>query len=77
MTTQFKTIREQAMKLAPQERQLLAEKLELSLLGLTQKELERAWAEVADTRYKEYKAGKSSVRSVSDVVADARTKAKR
>ena len=58
MSTSFREVRDQALKLGRDEQALLAEEL-LSNLDLTQNEsYEEEWLKEAASRYKAYKEGK-------------------
>ncbi len=72
MSPKYESLLNDAMHLSTEERQMLSEQLELSLLGLTESELVHAWASLSDKRYKEYQSGNASVFEVKDVIEEAR-----
>jgi hypothetical protein len=69
-------IEAEALKLEPQARARLAERLLESLEALSDQENERLWAEEADRRDVEWASGRDSARSAADVLRDARAKLK-
>jgi putative addiction module component (TIGR02574 family) len=64
----------EALKLSPDLRARLAEKLLHSLEALSDAENERLWAEEALRRHNELEAGAATVRSAEDVFRDARSR---
>lgn len=69
-------IEAEALKLNPEARARLAEKLLASLEALSDQENERAWADEADRRDAKWGSGPGSPRPASDVLQDARNKLK-
>ena len=63
----------EALKLEPQARAKLAEKLLRSLDELSEKEIEQLWAEEAVGRDAEIDSGAASLRDAEDVFRDARS----
>jgi putative addiction module component (TIGR02574 family) len=61
-----------ALKLAPKEQAILAERLITSLDSHDESENERLWVEEAQRRYKGYKIGRIKARPAGDVLRDAR-----
>ena len=68
MSPEYESVLSNAMKLSLEDRQLLAKKLELSILGLTEKEIENAWINVAKQRLKEYAQGKIIAYDVNETI---------
>ena len=66
----------EALKLAPQERARLAEKLLESLENLSDKENARLWAEEAERRDHAWNVNPTVGRSAADVFRDARARLK-
>ena len=64
----------EALKLEPQARAKLAEKLLRSLDELSEKEIEQLWAEEALGRDGEIDSGAASSRDAEDVFRDARSR---
>lgn len=64
----------EALKLKPQARAELAEKLLKSLEELSDEEVRRLWAEEAVRRDAELDAGTASMRDAEDVFRDARAR---
>jgi hypothetical protein len=64
----------EALKLSPDLRARLAEKLLHSLEALSDAENERLWAEEALRRHDELESGAAAVRSGEDVFRDARSR---
>jgi putative addiction module component (TIGR02574 family) len=64
----------EALKLSPDLRARLAEKLLHSLEALSDAENERLWAEEALRRHNELETGAATVRSAEDVFQDARSR---
>lgn len=64
----------EALKLNPQARAELAEKLLRSLDDLSEEEIERLWAEEAVRRDAELDDGTASMRDAEDVFKDARAR---
>ncbi|MFZ4621138.1 MAG: addiction module protein [Bacteroidota bacterium] len=72
MSPNYESLLSDALHLPPKEREMLAEQLELSVLGLSETELIKAWAALSDKRFREYKEGNASVYEVNDVIREAR-----
>jgi putative addiction module component (TIGR02574 family) len=72
MSPESMTIEDQALKLPPQERARLAERLIASLDEIDEAECERLWIEEAEHRYQLYKTGRLSSRPAEAVLHDAR-----
>ena len=72
MTTE--QVENEALKLKPEARAELAEKLLKSLEDLSDEEIERLWAEEAVRRNAELDAGTASMRDAEDVFRDARAR---
>ena len=66
-----KQVETEALKLDPQGRAALAEKLLRSLDDLSEEEIERLWAEEAVRRDAELDDGSASMRDAEDVFKDA------
>ena len=64
----------EALKLNPNSRARLAEKLLRSLEGLTEAEIERLWAEEALRRNEEMEQGIATARPAEDVIREARAR---
>jgi Putative addiction module component len=69
-----KQVESEALKLKPQARAELAEKLLKSLEELSDEEVRRLWAEEAVRRDAELDAGTASMRDAEDVFRDARAR---
>lgn len=67
-------VENEALKLKPEARAELAEKLLKSLEDLSDEEIERLWAEEAVRRDAELDAGTASMRDAEDVFRDARAR---
>ena len=67
-------VENEALKLKPEARAELAEKLLRSLEDLSDEEIERLWAEEALRRDAELDAGTASIRDAEDVFRDARAR---
>ena len=74
MPTNLEECERQAQQLSLKERSVLIDHLIGSLDELDEAECERLWAEEAERRYREYKAGNITSRPAKDVFRDARTK---
>jgi Putative addiction module component len=72
MTTE--QVESEALKLKPQARAELAEKLLRSLDDLSEEEIERLWAEEAVRRDAELDDGTASMRDAEEVFRDARAR---
>jgi Putative addiction module component len=72
MTTE--QVENEALKLNPEARAELAEKLLRSLEDLSDEDVERLWAEEAVRRDAELDAGTGSMRDVEDVLKDIRAR---
>ncbi len=69
-----KQVETEALKLSPQARAELAEKLLRSLDDLSAEEIERLWAEEAVSRDAELDDGSASMRDAEAVFKDARAR---
>jgi len=69
-------IEAEALKLEPQARARLAERLLASLEALSEQENEQLWAEEADRREVDWLSGRDPARPATDVLRDARAKLK-
>jgi len=67
-------VENEALKLKPEARAELAEKLLKSLEDLSDEEIERLWAEEALRRDVELDSGTASMRDAEDVFRDARAR---
>jgi putative addiction module component len=67
-------VESEALKLEPQARAKLAEKLLRSLDELSDEDIEQLWAEEAVRRDAEIDSGQASVRAAEDVFRDARAR---
>jgi hypothetical protein len=72
MTTE--QVEAEALKLNPEARADLAEKLLRSLEDLSENDIQRLWAEEAVRRDSELDSGTASMRDAEDVFRDARTR---
>ena len=63
----------EALKLNPNSRARLAEKLLHSLEGVTDAEIERAWVDEAQRRDDEWDTGETSSKPAEEVLRDARS----
>jgi hypothetical protein len=70
----IKQVEAEALKLKPEARAELAEKLLRSLEDLSDEDIERLWAEEALRRDAELDAGTASMRDAEDVFRDARAR---
>jgi putative addiction module component len=70
----YRTVESEALKLEPQARAKLAEKLPRSLDELSDEDIEQLWAEEAVRRDAEIDSGQASVRAAEDVFRDARAR---
>ncbi len=68
MSPQYENIFNEAMKLPLEDQQLLAKRLELSIFGLSEKEIEDAWIKTADERLQQYEEGKITAWSVNETI---------
>jgi len=69
-----KQVENEALKLKPEARAELAEKLLRSLEDLTEDELNQLWAEEAVRRDEDLDSGRASMRDAEDVFKDARAR---
>ena len=69
-----KQVENEALKLKPEARAELAEKLLRSLEDLTEDELSQLWAEEAVRRDEDLDSGRASMRDAEDVFKDARAR---
>ena len=67
-------VENEALKLRPEARAELAEKLLRSLEDLSDEEIQRLWAEEAVRRDAELDSGTASMRDAEDVFKDARAR---
>jgi len=67
-------VENEALKLKPEARAELAEKLLRSLEDLSDEDIERLWAEEAVRRDAELNSGTASMRDAEDVFRDARAR---
>lgn len=72
MPNSLEECEQQARQLSLNDRSVLIDHLIGTLDELEEAECERLWLEEADWRYREYKAGNITSRSVKDVFDDAR-----
>ncbi|MBN1602717.1 MAG: addiction module protein [Chitinispirillaceae bacterium] len=72
MSLNLKQCEANALKLAPKDRAVLAERLISSLDSLEESEMEQLWLDEAERRYKDYRNGKIPARSAQDVLRGAR-----
>ncbi len=72
MTTE--QVENEALKLKPEARAELAEKLLRSLEDLSDEDIDQLWAEEAVRRDEELDAGTASMRDVEDVLRDVRAR---
>jgi hypothetical protein len=73
MSLNLKQCEADALKLAPEDRALLAERFIASLDSLEESEVEQLWLKEAERKYKEYRKGKIPARSARDVLRGARS----
>jgi len=76
MSPKYETVLSEAMKLSIEDRQMLAKRLELSVLGLSEKEIEDAWVKIAEQRIKEYETGKIVAYDVQETIQRLRNQLK-
>ena len=69
-----KQVENEALKLKPEARAELAEKLLASLEDLSDEDIEQLWAEEAVRRDAELDSGTASMRDAEDVFKDARAR---
>jgi Putative addiction module component len=67
-------VENEALKLKPEARAELAQKLLASLEDLSEKEIERLWAKEAAHRDAELDEGSATMRDAEDVFRDARSR---
>jgi len=72
MTTE--QVENEALKLKPEARAVLAEKLLRSLENLSDEDIQRLWAKEAVRRDAELDSGTASLRDAEDVFRDARAR---
>ncbi len=77
MSPKYESLLSDALHLAVKEREMLAEQLDLSVLGLSETELVNAWASLSENRFREYKDGAAVVFEVKDVIDEARARNQR
>ena len=68
MTRTTADVRDEALRLTPEERLRLAQELHDSVLSAEEREIQQAWADVAEQRYDEWKAGRATMHSAEDVL---------
>lgn len=73
MSSELRECESQALRLPPEERAVLAERLIASLDALDEAENESLWLAEADRRYREYTKGVISARDAQDVLREARS----
>ncbi len=73
-TMTSKQVQDEALKLKPEARAELAEKLLRSLEDLSDEDIERLWAQEAVRRDEELDSGAASLRDAEDVLRDARAR---
>lgn len=76
MSTKELELEAEALKLAPEERARLAERLLESLEHLSENENARLWADEAERRDQAWDADPTAGRSAGDVFRDARARVK-
>ena len=74
MTRTTADVRDEALRLTPEERLRLAQELHDSVLSVEEREIQQAWADVAKQRYDEWKAGRATMHSAEDVLGELRVK---
>jgi hypothetical protein len=74
LTMTMEQVESEALKLKPEARAELAEKLLRSLEDLSDADIERLWAEEAVRRDAELDSGTASMRDAEDVFRDARAR---
>ena len=74
MTHTAEDIRDEALRLTPEERLRLALELHESVLSMEERETQQAWVDVAEQRYDEWKAGRATMHSAEDVLGELRVK---
>jgi putative addiction module component (TIGR02574 family) len=67
-------IRDEVLELPERDRAALAEQLLESLMPGEDVDAEEEWLEEAERRYKDYREGKTSARSVHEAMSEARKK---
>jgi putative addiction module component (TIGR02574 family) len=73
VSSRIKKKEKEALQLSSNERAILAERLLHSLDDEEDIDVERAWIEEAERRYKEFKIGKTSGRSIDEVLREIRS----
>lgn len=77
MTSNIKEIEKRALELTTQERALLIQQLLNSLEDENEEQnTEELWVKEAEDRYNKYKQGKTTDKSASEVLKDAKTNLK-
>lgn len=74
MTRTTEDVRDEALRLTPEERLRLAQELHDSVLSVEEREIQQAWTDVVEQRYDEWKAGRATMHSVEDVLGELRVK---
>lgn len=74
MTRTAEHVRDEALRLTPEERLRLAQDLHDSVLSAEEREIQQEWVEVAEQRYDEWKAGRATMHSAEDVLGELRVK---
>jgi len=74
MARAVEDIQDEALQLTPEERLRLAQELHDSVLSPEERDIQRAWIDVAEQRYDEWKAGRATMHSAEDVLGALRVK---
>jgi hypothetical protein len=74
MSSEYQSVQHAALQLSLEERELLAERLMLSLHNSVDAHIEESWFAAAEERYQLYKAGSAQVFEVNDVIESLRKK---
>ena len=72
MTIQIKKLKDQALLLSPEEREILAEEILHSLDNELLSNIDKAWIEEAEKRYDNYKSGKTRAIPFNEVKRNIR-----
>ena len=73
VSSRINKIEKEALQLSSNERAILAERLLHSLDDEEDPDVERSWIEEAERRYREFKRGNMSGRSIDDVMREIRS----
>lgn len=76
MSSQYETVLNETIKLSMEDWQILVKRLELSVLGLSEKEIEDAWVKIAEERIREYETGKIIAYDVKETIHRLRNQLK-